>query len=92
MNISLSNAVLWDAVGGASEYEYELLPESLASVLKTATIPGNSVSAVDLFSGLGTGNYVFRVRAKGGGLVSNYSALLSLTFTGIDPPSNLRVE
>lgn len=92
MNVTLSNVFEWDAVGGASAYDWQLVNDGEGIELATGSLAGTSVAASTVLAGLSPATYKFRVRAKNGSLTSAWSAYLAFDFVGLEVPGNVRID
>lgn len=92
MVITGSQSVAWDAVPGAISYDIELLNAAAGVVLGTFDEFDTDISAGDLLSGQGPGNYNVRVRARDAVGPGTWSGLLPIEYAGLGAPGNVRVE
>jgi len=84
---------VWDAVPGATGYDFQILNAALGSVL--ASRPGLSVTEMtveDACSGLALGTtYNVEVRSKDAFGSGPWSAPLTFQIVGVPAPANLRI-
>lgn len=95
MNATLESLFTWTDVAAADSFDWELLSASFGVVLNSGTTPDGTpeVEAVDVFDGvtLVTGSYGFRVRARLGSVVGEWSDPLPFDFQPLPKVTGLAI-